>query len=396
MKKLFNIIILSVIILLLFGISVSGGKKGIGGPGGCPDIPDLPMLYNVLGVDWAYTWATCLWPMPSVEYIPMVRSIHGFGVELAQQVVNHYGAGGYWLVGNEPDNQWQDNLTPMGAAVAYGGIVNVILSVDPTARIILGNFSNPSQYFREAWLAQFKAAWMTKWNENVTTHIAGWGVHAYAHRYPSETQQNAIDRVKRQLLAWKAESPDLELWVTEYGNLWETDIETMRWMTPWLEENVDRYAYFYFGDASTDWDCTSLYNDPWPLPMLTELGEQYRLLPMSTPTKTMVKSVTPMDTPTKTLTPTKTSIPTQASITQTSIVTMTPTRVPTITPTEMPLTLPTPPPNPPMPNTLLGVAQEELRVMWRLERSFYALATIIMGVIAWIIKSSTGDENNEE
>jgi len=371
-------LILLLILMTLLVMPAEAGKKGIGGPGGCPDIPDLPMLYNVLKVDWAYTWATCLWPMPSVEYVPMARS--AIGPARAQQVVNHYGVGSYWLVGNEPDNQWQDDLTPMEAAVAYGGIVNVILAADPAARIILGNFSNPSQYFREVWFAQFRAAWTTKWNEEVTTHIAGWGVHAYAHRYSSETQQNAIDRVQRQLIAWKAENPGLELWVTEYGNLWETDIETMRQMTMWLDANVDRYAYFYFGDASTDWDCTSLYNDPWPLPMLTELGEAFIDLPVI-PTKTLTAK--PTISPTIAISPTVTkalvTIPSATLINTQNPVATPP--APTTT-----ITIPTPPPNPPMPDTILGVAQEQLRVTWRLEKFMWAVATIVTGGIAYVVK----------
>ncbi len=85
-------------------------------------------------------------------------------------------------------------------------------------------------------------------------------------------------RVQRQLTAWQAENPGIELWVTEYGNLQGADADTMRQMTAWLSEHVDRYAYFYFGDPSGGWDYTSLYMEPWPLPQLTELGEVYRLL----------------------------------------------------------------------------------------------------------------------
>lgn len=402
MKNLFKVITLGVIILLLLApsIDVTAGKKGVAGPGGCPDIPDLPLLYNVLDVTWAYTWHHCNeWPMPSIEYVPMVRSIHnGFNAEDVLDIILWHGAGGYWLVGNEPNNQWQDNLTPMEAAIAYGEIINIILSTDPTARVILGNFSNPSLYFRDTWFAQFKSAWITKWNEDVTTKIVGWGVHAYVRPYATESYQNAIDRVQRQILAWKDMAPDCQLWVTEFGNIdrideetefgteVETNIEIMTQMTTWLEANVDRYAYFYFGEEAGDWAFTSLYTEPWPLPMLTLLGEAYINLPITTSTlaPTYTPSIMPSMTPTFTPSATNTN-----TLTPTS--TLTPTLVITLTPTK--IMIPTPPPNPDMPDTMLGVAQEELRVMWRLERVIYLLAVVIVSTSAVLIKISMGVNN---
>jgi len=397
MKKTKTSIVIFIILLLLFCASLrvkaDGAKKGVAGPGGCPNITDLPMLYNVLQIEWAYTWASCMWLMPPhIEYVPMIRSIHAFDATRAQRIVDYYGAGIYWLVGNEPDNQWQDNLTPMEAADAYGVIVNIILEVDPTAKIIIGNFTNPSQYFREVWFSQFKSAWMTKWNEEATAKIAGWGVHAYAHPYSGETQQNAIHRVQRQLEAWMNENQGMELWVTEYGNLWIEDIETMRQMTEWLDDRVDRYAYFYFGDESGDWEVTSLYTEPWPLPMLTNLGEEYIHLPKRTPTATVTKIPTLMPTITSTLTP---SI--QPSITPSVIPSITPSVNPSlpVEPTVAPtFILPTPPPNPPMPDTLLGVAQEHLRSTWRIERTIYFLATLLSGFTAWAIKFSMNERNS--
>jgi len=407
MKRLFNIVILSIIILLLLAprSNVIAGKKGVAGPGGCPQTLDLPFLYNVLDVDWAYTWATCLWPMPSIEYVPMVRSIHtSFNIEKARQALLFYGSGGYWLVGNEPDNQWQDNLTPMEAAISYGEIVNTILEADPTARIILGNFSNPSLYFRNTWFSQFKSAWIARWNEDVTTRIVGWGVHAYVKPYPTETYQNAIDRVQRQILAWKDANADCQLWITEFGNIeringptefgteTETNIEIMQQMTIWLDVNVDRYAMFYFGDEAGDWNFTSLYTEPWPLPMLTELGEVYINLPIRTPT--LIPTLAPRPSATPSIIPSVTS---SLTITPTVIITPTLNTVtpsPTISPIPTEILLPTPPVNPNMPNTTLGVAQEQLRVTWRLERLLYAISIVITGGITWLIKSSKGEKNS--
>lgn len=401
MKRVLKVITLAVIILLLFSMNISGGKKGIAGPGGCPDIPDLPLLYNVLGVDWAYTWATCLWPMPSIEYVPMVRSIHnGFNSDKAQQVVTHYGAGGYWLVGNEPGSKQQDNLSPMEAAAAYGDIINTILSTDPNAKIILGNFVSPSLYFRNTWFSQFKSAWVTIWNEDVTARIIGWGVHAYVRPYTTETYQNAIDRVQRQILAWKLANPGCQLWITEFGNIdrvssnefgneTETNIEIMRQMTIWLDANVDRYAMFYFGDEAGDWDFTSLYTEPWPLPMLTKLGEAYIHLPVITPTLVLILTYTPLPIHTHTVTPSSTIVP---SITNTftpspsnTTLDILTTPAATLAPTKV--LIPTLPPNPPMPDTMLGVAQEQLRVTWRLEKWLYAISVIVTGGIAYVVKT---------
>jgi len=401
MKKLSKVITLSVIILLLSSMGVVANKKGVAGPGGCPNLPDLPLLYNVLGVDWAYSWHHCSeWPMPSIEYVPMVRSIHNeFNKEKVENIILWHGAGGYWLVGNEPNNQWQDNLTPMEAAIAYGEIINVILGTDPTARIILGNFSNPSLYFRNTWFGQFKSAWITKWNEDVTMRIVGWGVHAYVKPYSTETYQNAIDRVQRQVLAWQDMAPDCQLWVTEFGNIdridgetefgneIETNIEIMTQMTIWLDANVDRYAMFYFGDEAGDWAFTSLYKEPWPLPQLTELGEAYINLPITTLTPTLAPTYTCTPSATITNTSTPSPYPTNTStLTPTSDISPTVILTPAVSPAPTEILIPTPPVNPDMPDTMLGVAQEQLRVTWRLEKLLYAISVIVAAGIACVVK----------
>jgi len=333
---------ISVVILTLFllGTRALADKKGVAGPGGCPDVPPLPAFYHELGVSWAYSWACCDWHT-GVEYVPMVRSIHGYSADDLIRMVLRHGSGSYWLIGNEPDNGGQDDLTPSQAAEAYGEIAQNILLVDPNARLIMLGLQSGSWDGRE-YLRNFRAEWMERWGFGVDDVVAGWHVHAYAHPWGGQTQDEAIARVKTYVQAFRIEidreSSGAELWVTEYGTLYgpyANTLHVMEVMTEWLEgyPGVQRYAWFYFGHPSCEWDGTALYTCASEM---SSLGRLYAsLAPGATPAVTLSPSTTPVPsrTPPPTCTPSATMIPTQ-----------TPTQTPTLIPTSTPVPSSTPTP----------------------------------------------------
>jgi len=289
-------------------------KKGVGGPGGCPDVPQLDERQQQIGISWFYTWHYCpdkdsYWSTDA-EYVPMIRSLHNYNRSQIEKIVNQRNhRGKYWLIGNEPDGSRQDNLTPVQAAEKYGEIAYLIKEIDPTAKLIMLGLTWPNT----VWKNNFLSAWRQRWpiSEGYTSPeetITGWHVHVYH-------DLTALD-------AWADNAPDKELWVTEFGHLpqreegetWTTpeqDAETKRRMKEWtnaFEENprVNRYAYFYFGHPTNwDWAYISLFPPHYsPNNTTADLANLYASLP-NDPRFSCIISPTPTPTP-----PTATNTPT--------------------------------------------------------------------------------------
>lgn len=332
-------------------------KKGIGGPGGCPDVPQLDQLQEQINISWFYTWHYCtgatedIYWNASIEYVPMIRNLHsGFNRATVEKIVNDKNhQGKYWLIGNEPERSDQDNLTPTQAAEEYGKIAYLIKEVDSAAKIIMLGLENPKNW----WKNQFLNAWRQRWPQSSGCAppeevITGWHVHLYALPHQNESWEDARMRVKTYLTNWINDNPDdKELWVTEYGCTYRKDLETMSDFTNFLEENprVNRYAYFYFGEPpgwAVDWEFTSLYDTNPQWPHATDLANLYASLP-NNPQSSCAISPTSTPTPTPTATPIPTVMPTlPLGITP---LTPTPTATPTLPPGITPTTTSTPTPD---------------------------------------------------
>lgn len=298
--------------------------KGAAGPGGCPNV-DLSILSQV-NVDWFYTWSMCgtsAYTDSGIEYVPMVRSIHDVGPDGIRIMLGYLGTGKYWLVGNEPNNSSQDNLSVQQAVVAYGNIIDMILEEDPTAKIILLGLQSPD-YYGIKYLNDFRGAWLSVRGYSVDNVVAGYHFHAYAHPYGTETLDDAINRVKRHILDARGQVSG-ELWITEWGNYQNvtSGLQVMRQMTKWLDSNVDRYAWFYTGHPSGEWASASLF---YPWPNLAVLGAEYSKY-VSTPSSTPIPTLTLVPTATPSLMPKPTS-----TNTATCTATPKPTVIPTVAP----------------------------------------------------------------
>lgn len=293
------------------GAGVRSWKKGVAGPGGLR-VADLGGYLNAVEASWYHNWHYSGESFGTeIEYVRNVRSIHtAFSVE----DVENAPAGSTWFVGNEPGDEWQDNLKPMQAAEKYGEIIFRIKGADPGARIVVGGWKNPSLYLLTNYLAQFESAFVTKWNVDIRSLIVGWHLHAYVHPYYhlGESTKDAVQRVQRQVRHWIKVNPGMDLWITEYGNLNRADAYIMTEMTNFFENEpgVTRYAFYHFGNR-THHPETALYGEPWP--MMTELGECYAGLPAQ-PAVTSTATATRTKTPRATATYTPTSSPTGTTV----------------------------------------------------------------------------------
>jgi hypothetical protein len=153
--------------------------------------------------------------------------------------------GSFWIIGNEPDVEWQDNVTPERYADLYHDLYLFIKGSDPTARLVVGNVSQ-STPLRRAYLDRVLAAYEQANGQPMPVDI--WGVHGYILREEANSwgvgippgmtaelarlyeipdhgnlaifEQNLVD-----FRAWMAERgyADRPLALTEYGILFPPD-----------------------------------------------------------------------------------------------------------------------------------------------------------------------------
>jgi len=87
--------------------------------------------------------------------------------------------GSLWLIGNEPDVKWQDNVTPERYAAVYGELHAAIKAADPTAQVAIGGVSQPTP-LRMAYLDRVLAAYRTQFGAEMPVDV--WNVHAFILR----------------------------------------------------------------------------------------------------------------------------------------------------------------------------------------------------------------------
>ena len=99
------------------------------------------------------------------------------GAKLAAIVAGNPGA--LWVVGNEPDCIWQDNVLPENYAVAYHEAYEAIKALDPTARVSAGGIVQPTP-LRLAYLDAVLDAYVAQYGRSLPTDA--WNIHTYILR----------------------------------------------------------------------------------------------------------------------------------------------------------------------------------------------------------------------
>jgi len=257
---------------------------------------ELHDLLEEIGVSWFYGHVlgnNTHW-QAGVEFVPMLRTQLDMFKAAIQYIINVRGyVGGYWLIGNEPDNGSQDNLTYAQAVEVYGKALYYVRSIDPTAKFIMLGLVEP----KSPWERQFSAAWVARWGEQPP--VAGWALHMYPFPKGAETVGQARDRLLGWLRGWITDHPGKECWITEFGGPWPADTQTIagtmvRFGNAFEEmEGVTRYSYFWLGSSKPEhdqWDFLSLYVWEGGVPYQTDLQFSYSMLvPTVEPVATCVR-----------------------------------------------------------------------------------------------------------
>ncbi len=101
-----------------------------------------------LRLGWYLNWTTQVTP-PRPDGIPYAQMVRLYGGVLRPKVeeittIARANPASLWLVGNEPDVIWQDNLTPATYARLYHDAYVAIKDADPTAQVAIGGVSQPT------------------------------------------------------------------------------------------------------------------------------------------------------------------------------------------------------------------------------------------------------------
>ena len=135
-----------------------------------------------LGSGWYLNWSIQNNPSPNgLEHWSMVR-VHEDcitpSVEKIQSAAINY-PGQVWIIGNEPDVIWQDNVSAARYAYTYHELYQLIKSADPTALIAVGGVSQATP-LRLQYLDQVLQAYQNLYDEPMPADW--WTVHGYVLR----------------------------------------------------------------------------------------------------------------------------------------------------------------------------------------------------------------------
>jgi hypothetical protein len=201
--------------------------------------------YNLapLRLGWYMDWLAQANPARpgDIEYVPMVRVQGGklspAADKLAASARSHPGL--FWLVGNEPDVIWQDNVTAADYARLYHEAYTALKAADPTAQVVIGSISQPTP-LRLRYLDAVLAAYQQQFGSLPPTDA--WNIHNYMLREERDSwgvdippgmpeaqgklyeipDGLSVSSFRTQIVAfrqWMAEHGyrDKPLFVTEYG-----------------------------------------------------------------------------------------------------------------------------------------------------------------------------------
>jgi hypothetical protein len=162
-----------------FGVGVQGNIASY----------DTPSLNLGWYVDWGIRQSP---PTPGgIEYVQMVRlkqqGTDGWDFKTGQSwtaLTNAINAnpGATWLIGNEPDSPFQDDMVPGSYTRAYHDLYGFIKAQDPTAQVGIGGIVQPTP-LRLAYLDTVWDTYYQVYSETMPVDL--WNIHSFVLRETS-------------------------------------------------------------------------------------------------------------------------------------------------------------------------------------------------------------------
>lgn len=287
------------------------------------DITDYDLA--PLHAGWYVNWGTArnLIHPEGMDFAHIIRVGDTIYPSLAElRAIAAANPGGLWLVGNEPDCIWQDNVWPEQYAEQYHDIYYTLKAADPTCQVAIGGVVQPTP-LRLEWLDRAWDGYRRRYGEDMPVDV--WNVHNFILQersgswgcdippgidatagmlYDIQDHDN-MDLFRGQILAfrrWMAEKGqrDKPLIVSEYGILFHEGLgydyeRVKRFMLATFDyfmnatdpeigypadgnRLVQRWAWYSLDDPSfeqneyTTW--SALY-DPFPPYAIRSLGVEF-------------------------------------------------------------------------------------------------------------------------
>jgi hypothetical protein len=116
-----------------------------------------------------------------IDYAQMVRLKDGALEPSADALaaIAQANPGSLWLIGNEPDVKWQDNVEPAPYARLYHEAYHAIKTADPTAQVAIGGVAQPTP-LRLRYLDQVLVAYKEQFGAEMPVDV--WNVHNFILR----------------------------------------------------------------------------------------------------------------------------------------------------------------------------------------------------------------------
>jgi hypothetical protein len=136
-----------------------------------------------LSFGWYVDWTVSPGGFQSdeVEYMPMVRLRDGRLDPDKEELLAAVDAmpGATWLIGNEPDVKWQDNMPPDLYAQVYHDLYTLLKGRDPTCHVAIAGVSQPTP-LRLSYLDLILGEYQNRYGEPMPVDI--WNVHGFVLR----------------------------------------------------------------------------------------------------------------------------------------------------------------------------------------------------------------------
>jgi hypothetical protein len=140
-------------------------------------------LSERLGLGWYLDWTVRpgAFHSANVTYVPMVRLNGGriLPEEERLRAAARAMPGALWLIGNEPDVKWQDNVKPEAYATAYHDLYVLLKGEDPTCLVAIGGVSQPTP-LRLRYLERILTAYEEAYGQSMPVDV--WNVHNFILR----------------------------------------------------------------------------------------------------------------------------------------------------------------------------------------------------------------------
>lgn len=137
---------------------------------------------------WYLDWRVHAAPatIPGTDHAQMVRlSGDSFYPDLATvQLAAQASPGALWLIGNEPDVTWQDNVPPAVYATTYHTLYTAIKAADPTAQVAIGAVSQVTP-LRLRYLEEVLAAYTAQFGTPMPVDV--WNIHVFVLREETDS-----------------------------------------------------------------------------------------------------------------------------------------------------------------------------------------------------------------